>query len=73
MPWTWSKAVSEGNVPAPQQTSFGPDQPTLADVYRRYEESFDRLLIMKSRFDQQEKKLNKCMEEMRCERPNSVQ
>ena len=66
IPRNWSKAVPKGNGPVPQQEEFGPDQPTLADVYRLFEESFDRQLkIMKSRFDQQEKKLNEFMEEIR--------
>ena len=59
MLWNWIKAVAESNGPVPHQDEFGPDQPTLADVYRLFEESFDRQLkIMKSRFDQQDEKLN---------------
>ena len=66
MPRNWRKAVHEGNDPIFQQEDFEYDQPTLVDVYRLFEESFDgRLKIMKSRFDQQEKKLNESMEEMR--------
>ena len=66
MLWNWIKAVAESNSPVPHQNEFGPDQPTLADVYRLFEESFDRQLkIMKSRFDQQSKKLNEFMEGMR--------
>ena len=50
-------------APSPRKKKFGPDQPTLADVYRLFEESFDRQLkITKSRFDQHEKKLNEFME-----------
>ena len=33
MPRNWSKAVSEGNGPVPQQEEFGYDQPTLVDVF----------------------------------------
>ena len=44
MPRNWSKAVPEGNGPVPQREEFGPDQPTLADVYRLFEESFNRQL-----------------------------
>ena len=63
MPRSWSKDVHGGDGPVPQQEEFGSDQPTLADVYRLSEESFDRRLkIMKSRFDQQEEKLNKLIE-----------
>ena len=53
MPRNWSKAVPEGNGPIPHQDEFGPDQPTSADVYRRFEEMFDRQLNqMKSYFDE---------------------
>ena len=73
MPRNWSKAVHEGNGPVPQQEEFGSDQPTLADVYRLFGESFDiRLKIMKSRFAQQEKKLNEFMEEMRATEQRSA-
>ena len=41
MPRNWSKAVPEGNGLAPQQEEFGPDKPTLADVYRLFEEILD--------------------------------
>ena len=59
-------AVPEGNGPVPQPEEFGFDQPTLANVYRRFEERFGRQLEMvKSRLGQQEKKLNGLMEEMR--------
>ena len=51
-----SEAVPEGNGPVPRQEEFESDQPTLVDVYRLFEESFDiRLKIMKSRFGHQEK------------------
>ena len=59
----WTKVVHGDNGPAPQQEKFGSDQPTLADVYRRFEESIDRRLkIMKSCIDQQDKKLNELTE-----------
>ena len=54
----WSKAIPEGIGLVPQQEEFVSDQPALADVYRLFEESFDRWLkVMKSRFGQQETKL----------------
>ena len=40
----WSKAVPESNGPVPQQEEFRSDQPTLVDVYRIFEERFDRQL-----------------------------
>ena len=62
----WSKAIPEDNGPVPRQEELGPDQPTLADVYRLFEESlFRQLRIMKSRFRQQEEKLDKLADEMR--------
>ena len=55
MPRNCSKAVPEDNGLVPLQEEFGPGQPTLTNVYRLFDESFDRQLsIMKSRFDQQE-------------------
>ena len=63
MPWIWSKAVHGGNGLTPQQEKIGSGQPTLANVYRRFEDSFDRRLkITKICFDQQKKKLNKRIE-----------
>ena len=45
----------------------------LADLYRRFKESFNRrLTIMESRFDQQEKNLNEYMEEMRATEQRSA-
>ena len=38
MPRKEGKAVPEGNGPVPQHDEFGPDQPTLADIYRLFEE-----------------------------------
>ena len=73
MPRNWSKAFPAGNGPIPQQEEFGSDQITLADVYRRFEESFDRQLkIMKSRYGQHEKKLSEFMEEMRATEQHSA-
>ena len=47
-----NEAVPEGNGPARQQEEFGSDQPMLADLYRLFEERFDRQLkIMKSCFE----------------------
>ena len=34
--------VLEGNGPVPQREEFGSDESTLADVYRLFEERFDR-------------------------------
>ena len=55
MPRSWSKAVPEGNGPAPQQEKLVSDQPTLADVYRMLEELFDKL----------DRKIDELVEEMR--------
>ena len=41
-----SEAVSEGNVPIPQQEEYGSGQPTLADAYRR-------IKLMMSHFEEQ--------------------
>ena len=52
MPWMENKAVPEGNGPVPQQEEFGSGEPTLVDLYRLFEERFDRQLkIMKSCFE----------------------
>ena len=42
MLWKESEAVPEGKCPVPQQEEFGSGEPTLADVYRLFEEKFDR-------------------------------
>ena len=42
MPWKENEAVREGNGPVPQQVEFGSGEPTLADVYRLFEERFDK-------------------------------
>ena len=44
MPRMEYKTVLEGNGPVPQQEEFGFDEPTLADMYRLFEERFDRQL-----------------------------
>ena len=62
MPRNWSKAVPEGNDLVPQHDEFGPDQPTLANIYRLFEQGFDRLLnLTKIHFDQQDRKLDERM------------
>ena len=66
MPRKQGKAVPEGNDPGPHHEEFGPDQPTLADIYRVFEERFNRQLnLMKSHFDQQDNKLDELMENIR--------
>ena len=42
MPRKEGEAVPEGNGPVPQQDEFGYGEPTLADVYRLFEERFDK-------------------------------
>ena len=51
----------EENGPVPQQEEFGSGQPRLADMYQPSDESIDRqqLKLMKSHFEQQEKRLDK--------------
>ena len=59
MPRKESEAVPVGNGPVPQQEEFGSGEPTLADVYRIFEEGFDRQRkIMDSRFDKQQKRMD---------------
>ena len=54
------KAIPEGNGPVPQNDEFEPDQPTLADIYRLFEEIFDRQLnVMKSCFDRLDELMGK--------------
>ena len=54
-----NEAVPVGNGPVPQQEEFGSGEPTLADVYRLFEERFDRQQkIMDSRFDKQQRKID---------------
>ena len=58
-----NRAVPEGCGPIPRQEESGPDQPTLVYIYRLFEERLDRKMkIMKSCFDQHEKKLNELIE-----------
>ena len=55
MPRNWSKAVPEGIDPVLQQEEFGSDQPTTADVYRLFEERFQRQLKrVKSHLDKRD-------------------
>ena len=66
MPRNRSETVSEGNGLVPHHNQIGPDQPTLADVYRLFEEIIDRQLnLMKSHFDQLDKKMDGLMETTR--------
>ena len=44
MPQKESEAVPKGNGPIPRQEKFGPDKLTQADVYRLFEERFERQL-----------------------------
>ena len=44
MPRKESETALEGNGPVPQQEEFGSGELTLADVYRLFEERFDRQL-----------------------------
>ena len=54
------KAIPEGNGHVPQNDEFEPDQPTLADIYRLFEEMFDRQLnVMKSCFDRLDELMGK--------------
>ena len=47
-----SEAVSEGNVPIPQQKEYGSGQPTLADTY-------GQIKLMMSHFEEQTELLEK--------------
>ena len=63
MPRDWSKTVPEGNGPVSQHDKLGPDQPTLVDIHRLFEERFDsQLNMMRRYFDQQDEKLDELME-----------
>ena len=65
MPRKESEAVPEGNGSVPQQEEFGSGEPTLADVYRLFEERFDRQQkIMDSCFDRQENMLDEIIMKM---------
>ena len=67
-----SEVVPEGNCPVPQQEEFGSGEPTLADVYRLFEETFDRQQKrldsffdgMDSCFDRWKKNLDEISDEM---------
>ena len=64
MPWKESEAVSEGNGPVTQQEENGSGEPTLADVYRRFEERFDKQQKrMHSFFDRWNRKLEEKMDQ----------
>ena len=66
MPRKQGKAVPEGNDPVPHYDEFGSDEPTMGDLYRMLEESFDRQLSrMKSHFDRQNKMFDELTKKMR--------
>ena len=53
-------------APFPNMIKFGPNQPTLADIHRLFEERFDRQLnIMESHSGQQDETLEDLTEKMR--------
>ena len=66
MPRKESKVVTGRNGPVPQQEGFGSGQSMLLNVYRPSEESLDRqqLKLMKSHFEQREKKLDRFMDDL---------
>ena len=43
MPRKESEAFHEDNSPVPQQEEFGSGEPTLADVYRLFEEGLKKM------------------------------
>ena len=52
MPQKQGEAVPEDDDSVPRHDELGPDQPILADIYRLFEEIFDRQLnLMKRHFD----------------------
>ena len=73
MPRKKSEAVPEGNYPVPQQEESGSGEPTLGDVYRLFEERFDRqqkrmdsfFYGMDRCFDRRNKKLDEISDETR--------
>ena len=66
MPRKESEAVPEGNGPVPQQEQFESGEPTMADVYRLFEERHDRKLkIIESYFDRWNRKLDEMTEDWR--------
>ena len=55
MPRKQGKAVSESNGPVSQHNESGSDQLALTDMYRLFEEIFDRQLkLTESHFDPQD-------------------
>ena len=65
MPRKASKAVSEGNGPVPQKEELGSSQLTWGDMYRLYEERFDRQLKRMDSFsDRMDDRLNKQFDEI---------
>ena len=65
MPRKESQAVTEGNDPVPQQEESESGEPTLADVYRLFEEKFDRQQkIMDSRFNKQHERMGSLFDGM---------
>ena len=56
----------EENDPVPQQEEFGSGQPKLGDVYRPSDESLIRQQIkqMRSHFEEQQKMLDKFMDDV---------
>ena len=70
MPRKDCEAVPEGNCSISQQEEFGPDESTLAGIYRLCEEGFDRQLKRMDSFfdtmnDRWNKKLDEIFDEMR--------
>ena len=59
MPRKESEPVPEGNGPVPQEEEFESGEPTLADLFRLFDERFDiRLKIVESCFDRWDRKLD---------------
>ena len=67
MPRNRRKAVPEDNGPVPHHDELVPDQATIvADIYRLFEQRFDRKLNrLEIHFDQREKTLDELMEKTR--------
>ena len=73
MPRKESEAIPEGNGPVPQQEEFESGEPTLADIYRLFEERFDKQQKrmdnffdgMDSCFDRWKRKLDEIPDETR--------
>ena len=68
MPRKQGRAVPKGNGPVPQHDEFGPDQPTLEDIHRLFEERLDRQLNQKKiHFDDLTEKIieaKKCLADL---------